>query len=128
MKSEDYVPQYDDSVFEFLPAHPEKGVWQINENYCLQLGSARVLASLFSPVPEIFAAAPTPQAPGSPFEFNHFVPWFTFTGVVVPGAEGTVTAERNAGQLAIYWGMPGVPLSEALNMAKLDIATPVEGL
>lgn len=110
-----FVPVYDDTVFESLPGHPELGTWNISKYYCLMPSSADTLASFFDPPPTVVMLPPIPQAPASPFDFNHAVPWLKF-------ADGTT---RNAGQLAIYWGMPGVP--DPLAQAKIDIATPVEG-
>lgn len=124
MQAEDYRPIYDNTVEEFLSKDPQnRPPVHINKLYCLMMTSARLLAGLFDPIPTIFMAAPIKQAGGSPFEFNHLVPWFRF-------ADGT---ERNAGVLAQYWGagegfgMPGVPFSRALACAYLDINTPVEG-
>jgi hypothetical protein len=117
MNPADYAPEFDDSVREFLKAKPELGLWPISDKYCLQPASARILASLFpDPKPEILQLPPIPQAAGSPFTFSHFVPWLRF-------ADGTL---RNAGQLAIYWGMPGVP--DPLKEAILDVATPIPSL
>jgi hypothetical protein len=110
-----FVPVYDDGVTESLPGHPELGTWNISKYYCLSPESADTLASFFDPAPEVVQLPPIPQHPGSPFAFNHDVPWLNF-------ADGT---QRNAGQLAIYWGMPGV--SDPLAEAKIDIATPVQG-
>jgi hypothetical protein len=137
MNAADYRPIYDDSVYEFLPGwtdatgniltdstgNPTAGVaaarvqWAINKQYCLMPASAVSLASLFDPKPAIVNLPPIGQATGSPFAFNHNVPWLKF-------ADGTL---RNAAVLASYWGMPGVPYAKALDYAKLDVATPVEG-
>lgn len=114
MEASEYRPQYDNSVQEFLGS---MGPWPINERYCLLPTSAKVLATLFTPAPEVFEAPPIIQASGSPFFFNHNVPWLRF-------ADGT---ERNAAVLAGYWGMPGVPYSQALDYAKKDITDVVEG-
>ena len=75
--------------------------------------SAGVFSRLFTPVPEVFLAAPSPQAQGSPFKYSGLVPWLRFT---VNGLK----VERNAGQLATYWVMVGVsdPMAEAM----LDIS------
>lgn len=127
MNAADFRPVYDDSVRESLKADPQKRPPQaINRLYCLMPSSALILRSLFSPQPAMFMAPPIAQALGSPFEFNHWVPWFLF-----PGPGGGI--RRNAGVLAQYWGagegygMPGVPWDKALDYAKLDVATPVEG-
>ena len=137
MNAADYRPVYDDSVYEYLPnwqdasgtsltdsaGNPTSGVpaarvqWPINKQYCLTNPSAILLASLFDPKPAVVLLPPISQAGGSPFGFNHNVPWLKF-------ADGTL---RNAGVLASYWGMPGVPYASALDYAKLDVATPVEG-
>jgi hypothetical protein len=117
MNAADYRPAYDDSVIEWLQNDPRgRPPVSFNQFYCLMPTSARLLASLFSPVPEIFMAAPTPQAGGSPFAFNHLVPWFRFG-----------TTERNAALLAQWWGygngpMPGVPYDQAMGYAEKDIA------
>ncbi len=115
MNPEDYRPQYDDSVVEFLDN--DSRIVNINKAYCLMPTSALVLGSLFSPVPKMFMAPPISQAMGSPFKFNHWVPWLDF-------GQGIT---RNAAVLAGYWGMPGVPYNKALDYAKLDVATLVEG-
>jgi len=115
MKPEDFVPQYDSGVLEYHTTSP-KIVQPINQLYCLMPSSALVLAGLFPDKPKVVFAPPIPQAPGSPFGFNRAVPWLEFP-------DGT---RRNAGQLATYWGMPGVPLTEALTFAKWDVSTPVE--
>lgn len=110
----EFVPQYDDSVREYFTGRPQD-TYPINPLYCLMPSSARVMATLWDPAPTIFLNTPQDMANGSPFGFNHLVPWFLFP-------DGT---RRNAGQLATYWGMPGVPLSGALAEANIDIATPV---
>lgn len=117
MKPSDYIPQYDESVKESLAlADGTTSVWAIRgQGYCLSVPSARILASFFSPAPSLVMLPPITQAPGSPFRFNHDVPWLKF-------ADGTL---RNAGELATYWGMPGVPADQALSFAQLDISTPV---
>ena len=101
-----------------LPGVPASRVqWPINKQYCLTKPSALVLASLFDSKPAVIDLPPIAQAPASPFSFNHNVPWLKFP-------DGTL---RNAGVLASYWGMPGVPYAQALDYAKLDVSTPVEG-
>lgn len=126
MPPEDYRPVYDDTVREYLENDLTRAPQPINKLYCLTYASARLLAGLFSPIPVIYMAPPTAQDLGSPFKFNHNVPWFLW-----PGPGGGV--RRNAGVLAQYWGagegygMPGVPFDKALDYAKLDVATPVEG-
>ncbi len=124
MDAKDYRPVYDETeVQKYLDASQADGyskiTTKIDSKYCLMLPSARVLATLFSPPPVIFMSQPNRQAAGSPFAatFDHFVPWFRF-------ADGV---ERNAGQLAIYWGMAGVPYQDALGYAESDVKTEVEG-
>jgi hypothetical protein len=118
MNPQDYRPSYDTGVYEWLPADPMgRDPVNINPAYCLMGSSALVLASFFVPVPKIVLLPPTTQAAGSPFAFNRNVPWFDFGNGVL----------RNAGVLAGYWGMPGVPFDQALYYAKLDVATVVEG-
>lgn len=114
MTPQEYVPMFDDQVYEYLQFDEQhRGAYPISKYYCLLPASARILSSFFSVVPEIYMAPPNPQAPGSPFAFTKFVPWFRWT------KDGVVT-ERNAGQLAIYWGMPGVP--DGLQEAEIDVA------
>jgi hypothetical protein len=112
MKSSDFQPMYDDSVVGYLPAsvYPP---WPISKFYCLLPASANLMATLFDPQPEIFFAQPSQQAEGSPFRYSGLVPWFRFTTLMGQ------TIERNAGQLATYWGMVGV--SDPLAQAKIDI-------
>jgi len=114
MTPAEFKPVFDDTVTETAPP-PSNETVAIEMHYCLSQGSAEELASLFTPPPAIFLAPPIRQGFGSPFTFNKEVPWLRFSN----------GAERNAGQLAIYWGMPGVPdpLAECL----VDINTPVEG-
>jgi hypothetical protein len=115
----DYVPTYDEGVQEWLPYHLDLGIWPINKQYCLMPSSAVVLAALFDPSPAIVMSPPITQAPASPFAFSHNVPWFQFkTGQL-----------RNAGLLASYWGMPGVPgpRGGALEYAKWDVSTWIPG-
>jgi len=112
----DYVPSYDDTVIEYHPLVPDGG-WSINPRYCLEQSSAKVLASFWTPVPRVYQAPPIQQAKGSPFGFNHDVPWFDFGSGVV----------RNAALLASYWGMPGVPKGQEFNFAQWDVSVPVEG-
>jgi hypothetical protein len=123
MLSADYRPVYDDSVTEYLKEDPlARGSQPINQQYCLMPSSAVILASLFSPPPKVFLAPPITQAPGSPFAFNHLVPWLRFES----GGDGSPTL-RNAGLLASYWGMAGVPYEDAMKYALLDVGTLVEG-
>lgn len=118
MEASEYRPVYDEDVKEYLAEDPlARPAVPINPHYCLTMTSAVILLSLFHSAPTIFLAPPIKQAPGSPFGFTKLVPWFRF-------ADGT---ERNAAVLASYWGMPGVPYSEALHYAQIDIDTPVEG-
>ena|ERR1700693_1901735 len=118
MKAEDYRPQYDDSVVEWLAGDfLNRPPVNINKAYCLIPSSAMLLASLFASSPKVVMLPPTPQASGSPFVFNHWVPWFEWPN----------GARRNAALLAGYWGMPGVLYSQALEMAQRDIDTTVEG-
>ena len=115
MTPSQYVPEFDDTVREQLLGRNDSVA--INPRCCLTVTSAKLMASLFAPKPDIFIAPPIQQAPGSHFAqaFNHGVPWFRF-------ADGT---ERNAADLAQYWGMPGVPLSQVMVFVQIDIATPV---
>ena len=111
----DYVPVYDDTVVEYHPLRSDS--WAINPRYCLDPLSAKVLASFWSPAPKIYDDFPIHQAHGSPFLFNHAVPWFDFGNGVT----------RNAALLASYWGMPGVPKGQEFNFAQWDVSVPVEG-
>jgi hypothetical protein len=114
MPPSEFVPQYDESVLESLgeQVYPIRGYGS-----CLTLGSAMILASFFEPKPSIVMMPPIQQGSGSPFKFNHFVPWLKFSNGIL----------RNAGALATYWGMPGVPRGKELDYAKWDVETPVEG-
>ncbi len=128
MNPKDYRPSYDSGCYEYLvdgDGQPiETSIVNINERYCLLFPSGMLLKTLFSGtavgVPAMFLAPPISQAAGSPFHFNHDVPWFKFTVNGQP-------ALRNAGQIATYWGMPGVPYDQALNYAVIDVQTEVEG-
>ncbi len=116
MDVKDYVPQYDNTIFEYHKNTPS--VTQgINERCCLMETSARVLATILHPTPTIFLAPPIKQAPGSPFAFNKWVPFFRFPSGI----------ERNAADLASYWVMPGVQTADILKYVQIDIDTPVEG-
>jgi hypothetical protein len=115
MNPADFVPVYDETVRE-IKGNQE---WPIQGYpYCLQLPSAIVLATFFDPAPSIVMMPPLSQAAGSPYGFNHLVPWFKFP-------DGTL---RNAARLAFYWGMPGVPPAQALDLAKNDLKVTVEGV
>jgi hypothetical protein len=120
MNPADYRPVYDSGVVEYGP-NPNFPVTQINPAYCLMAASAVVLADLFTATevgkPKIYTAAPVGQAPGSPFSFNHLVPWFEFKN----------GARLNAGQLATCWGLPGLPYASALGYAVSYVNSPVEG-
>lgn len=129
MLAKDYRPVYDSSVYEYeLDANGASvpgAYYPINQAYCLMLPSALMLATLFAATtvgqPAVALKPPIAQAPGSPYTFNHLVPWFQFT-------VGGQTIWRNAAVLASYWGMAGVNYADALNYAVLDVQTPVEGL
>jgi hypothetical protein len=123
MLPSDFRPVYDDSVTEYLKDDPmNRSPATINAMYCLMPSSAKILASLFSPAPKIVMAPPVAQAAGSPFVFNRMVPWLQFE----TGGDGSPTL-RNAGLLASYWGMAGVPYEDAMKYALLDVGTLVEG-
>jgi hypothetical protein len=112
MTPAEYIPDFNPAVTGWLPEDSTKPprLWSYSQYYCLMPPSARMLAKLFSPQPSIVMLPPITVASGSPFAFSDLVPWFSFTM-----ADNTVQL-RNAGQLAIYWGMPGVPdpLAECL--------------
>lgn len=114
MNPADFVPIYDETVLESLGDN----AWPIQgKGYCLTMASSLVLASFWDPAPKVVMKPPIQQAPASPFQFNHYVPWLQFSETTI----------RNAGALATYWGMPGVPLDKALDYAKIDVATEVQG-
>jgi hypothetical protein len=118
MNPQDFRPVYDDTVREMYSGDTDGSTLvSISPQYCLSLPSAIVLASFFNPVPKITLAPPIVQATGSPFVFSHNVPWLDFGNGIT----------RNAGLLAGYWGMAGVPYSQALSYAQLDVSTTVEG-
>lgn len=121
MNPADFQPEYDSSVVEYIlnppPDSPNASI-PINPAYCLTLASAAIMSGFFAPLlVAVVLRPPIAQAPASPFKFNKPVPWLLFPNGVT----------RNAGQLASYWGMPGVPRDQALDYAKLDVDSPVEG-
>jgi hypothetical protein len=123
MNAADYRPAYDDTVREFLPNDPQgRDSVTVARPYCLTLPSALILASLFTPAPKVVLAPPIIQAIGSPYGFSKNVPWLRFE----TGGDGSPTF-RNAGVIASYWGMAGVPYQDAMKWALIDVATPVEG-
>ncbi len=116
MKPEDFVPQYDETVTETNLISGLVSNIQ-GKGYALSVPSAFVMVKMLNdnamgPV-KMFAA--DPWTVYGPLVFNHRVPWFTF-----PNGES-----RNAGTLATYWGMPGVPPQDVLTYVKMDIETPV---
>ena len=114
MKPVEYVPVFDSSVLEYWSGNPEQ-TWPINEQYCLMQSSAVILASFWTPTPKIYTNPPIPQATGSPYRFNHDVPWLEF-------ANGE---KRNAAQLAVYWVWFANDPIQAWYWANVDIKTPV---
>jgi hypothetical protein len=115
MKPEQFVPQYDDTVTETNTmsglTNPIQG-----KGYALLSASANVMAKMLNdngmPVTQF---NDNPWAVYGPLVFNHTVPWFKFSN----------GAERNAGTLATYWGMPGVNPLQVLDYVKADVDTPV---
>lgn len=131
LKIADFVPMFDAGVIEWLPAAPEKSPVLINPTYCLMVSSANVLRTLLNengvPVVGMLMRPPIEQGGGSPFQFNHGVPWFAFSkpegSAENPGQE---IIWRNAGILASYWNMPGVNGPAAiLEAVKQDVMMPV---
>lgn len=136
---QDYRPVYDNSVGEYLLDPSRQGGFSaeprpIGAAWCLMPFSANVLACLFAgssigPA-KVFYGPPLVQAKNSPFAkaFTKDVPWLRW---IVKGQ----TVERNAAQIAGYWGGPGQDFMPgdsghtlALSLAIIDVQTEVEGL
>jgi hypothetical protein len=114
MNPVEYQPVYDTTVKEYPTDNP--GNWDnVQRDYCLMPNNARMLASLFPEKPVVIMGPPWPQAPGSPFAFNHPVPLLKFP-------DGTI---RNAGLLGSYRNMPGLTAATWFAEAELDVNTPV---
>lgn len=116
MTPDQFVPQYDETVYETNSMSslitPIQG-----KGYALTVPSALVMLKVLNDngMGPVGMNLQDPWKIYGPLFFNKPVPWFTF-----PNGQ-----QRNAGTLATYWGMPGVPLNQVLTYVKIDVDTPV---